>query len=184
MTDWQTLTDHGIDPDNRVVWIQGDIDEEVSSRVCRTLMALAQESSEAIVLIISSGGGNLADAFAIVDTMRWLAAPVGTVAIGSCQSAALLVLVAGKPGMRTVSRHCQLMHHGTSLEVGGTIEECRRYIDSVEVLSDRADALLDECTGVSPGYWRGLSTDRHDHHITAERAVTLGLADRILGEKE
>src|SRR5205085_12156082 len=86
---------------DRVIMINGPIEESMSGLVVAQLLFLASESTEReINLYISSPGGPVQAGLAIYDTMRHLPSPTGTTCVGYAASFCTILLMAGDRGLR------------------------------------------------------------------------------------
>src|SRR5690606_39374114 len=57
----------------RIIFVGGEIDDDLANRICSQLLLLAAESAERdILLYINSPGGSMDDGFAIYDVMQYL----------------------------------------------------------------------------------------------------------------
>jgi ATP-dependent Clp protease protease subunit len=61
---------------SRFVFLFGDINHTVARTTCERLVAMAQQSSEPIRVLISSPGGHVESGDAIHDVIRFIGAPV------------------------------------------------------------------------------------------------------------
>ncbi|MFQ3671859.1 MAG: ATP-dependent Clp protease proteolytic subunit, partial [Verrucomicrobiia bacterium] len=95
----------------RIIVVTGEINELTSAWVCQKLLFLdAVDSSAPIDLYVKTFGGWQADAFAIIDVMQRISAPVNTWAMGDCSSSGAMILVAGT-GVRRALPHALIMVH-------------------------------------------------------------------------
>lgn len=86
---------------NRILFIQEDLNDKIAADICATLLVKDMESSEdKISLIINSEGGDIRSAFMIYDVMRLISAPIETICMGSTWNESLILLASGTPGMR------------------------------------------------------------------------------------
>jgi len=91
---------------DRILFVSGDIDDEMAADISATLLLKDSEDSESkITLFINSRGGDIRNALAIYDMMNMIDSPIETVCIGSAMKEAVILLVAGTPGMRYATKH-------------------------------------------------------------------------------
>lgn len=103
-------------PQSRAILITGEINQELAAAITSQLMALNSNSQDnPIYCYINSQGGDVYSAFAIFDIMRHIKAPVITVAMGQCMSAALLLLQGGD--LRLALPLTQFMYHEVIMSV-------------------------------------------------------------------
>src|SRR5258708_39996395 len=106
----------------RIIMINGPIEETMSNLVVAQLLFLAAESSEReINLYISSPGGSVNAGLAIYDTMRHLPCPIGTTCVGYAASFGTILLMAGDRGLRRALPHDRINIHQPLIQarIGG-----------------------------------------------------------------
>lgn len=166
----------------RIVTLTGLIDQESAGLVTAQLLYLdAENSSQPIRLYLQSPGGDVYAGLAICDTMDLVKAPVSTVAVGLCASAAAVVLASGAPGQRFCLPHSTVMIHQPWISgPAGRTTASDLKIEAEETLRLRSvlQELLAECTG-RPVEEIARDMER-DRWLDAGQAVAYGLADGIL----
>jgi ATP-dependent Clp endopeptidase proteolytic subunit ClpP len=96
----------------RIVCINGGIDDAVSSVVVAQLLFLESTGPERPVsLYVNSSGGSVSSGLAIYDTMQYIRCPVHTLCVGQASSMGSLLLAAGQPGSRKALPHSRIMIH-------------------------------------------------------------------------
>jgi len=154
----------------RTIVVTHGINERTAADVIARLVVLdAREPGVPIDLVMSTQGGWVDAAFAIVDVMQNLGSPVNTWAVGGCYSAGTLIVAAGT-GHRVASEHALLMVHANLDDPSddGTWEslEQARY----EALWRRVANLPEE--------WYPMTFDR-THYLGPDDAVRYGLVDEV-----
>jgi ATP-dependent Clp protease protease subunit len=167
---------------DRIVCLTGPIDEQSAGLVTAQMLYLeAEDSEQPIRLYLQSPGGDVYAALAICDTMGLLHAPVSTVAMGLCASAAAVVLACGQQGQRFCLPHSTIMvHEPWVMGPGSRTTASDLRIEAEETLRLRTvlQNLLAERTGRSV---EQVARDmERDVWLPAARAVEYGLADGIL----
>lgn len=76
-----------------------------------------------LVLLISSEGGDLDAAFALIDIMGCSGLPIKTVGMGSIASCGLLIFLAGTKGRRVLLPSTSVMSHQFHCAVEGKMHE-------------------------------------------------------------
>ena len=85
----------------RIIFLNGEVDDTVSALVCAQLLFLESENPEKpIHLYINSPGGVISSGLAMYDTMQYISAPVHTLCMGTARSMGSFLLMAGEPGHR------------------------------------------------------------------------------------
>jgi ATP-dependent Clp protease protease subunit len=97
----------------RTIFISEDVTNKMASQVAALLLHYNHEDHMApIEIFINSNGGAISGLFNIYDIMQMIEAPIKTVCIGRCYSAAAVILAAGTKGERYGMKNCRLMVHG------------------------------------------------------------------------
>lgn len=103
---------------DRIVMLCGEVTEQSMNVAVAELLFLNNEDKEKpIFLYIQSPGGSVQDGLALIDTMKFISAPVYTIVTGVAASMGAAILSAGEPGHRYALRSSQILVHPMS---GGT----------------------------------------------------------------
>lgn len=156
---------------HRTIVISGDINAAAAARVTKSLLLLnARDPQAPIHLYIRSSGGWVDDAFAIIDVMHSIAAPVNTHAVGSAGSSAAMILAAGT-GTRFGYPNSLIMFHA-----GKYLDENSPYSLDVQD-NERIQVFLRKYTHI-PEKWLRCEEDTK-LYLPADEAVEWGLIDQI-----
>jgi ATP-dependent Clp protease protease subunit len=165
----------------RIIMINGPIEESMSSLVVAQLLFLAAESTEReINLYISSPGGSVQAGLAIYDTMRHLPCPIGTTCVGYAASFGTILLMAGDRGLRRSQPHARIHMHQPLIQggLGGQATDidihAREILHTRDVLSE----IIMHHTGQSLERIK-RDTDR-DFYMSATEALEYGIIDEVL----
>ena len=91
---------------DRILFITGDIDDDMAADISATLLLKdSEDSNSKITIFINSRGGDIRNALAIYDVISMIDCPVETVCIGSAMKEAIIILIAGTPGMRFATKN-------------------------------------------------------------------------------
>ena len=165
----------------RIVMLYGDVVEHTIANSIAQLLHLANINHKPIYLVLSSYGGSVDEMFSLYDTIKFLPCPVHTVALGKVMSAGVLLLAAGTKGQRMIGRTSRLMMHPMSASTYGTIFEVinttNEYVRMQELM---VDSLVSE-SKMTKETVEGMMKVGHDFYLTPERAIELGIVDRIIG---
>jgi ATP-dependent Clp protease protease subunit len=166
----------------RIVLVNGPIDDNLASLVVAELLFLASESDERpINMHIHSPGGVITAGLAIYDTMRSLRCPVATTCVGFAASFGTILLMAGDPGQRFALPHSRIHMHQPLLTGGGISGQvtdidihARELLHTRDVIND----LIALHTGQPLDRIR-RDTER-DYFLSPEDARDYGLIDEVL----
>ena len=166
--------------DRRIVMLHGQLTGPVASRAAAALLTLDTVGGEPVQLHIAAPDGELAAAFAVVDAIDAMQAPVHAVVTSQVGGAAVAVLAAAQ--RRVAYRHARIrLAEPRAAALAGTVDEVAaaagRYLREVEELAVR----LAEVTGQPRSRVEDdLSTGRV---LTADEAREYGLIDEIVGRR-
>jgi ATP-dependent Clp protease protease subunit len=168
---------------DRIIMLEGAIDERVSSVLCAQLLFLeSQEATRDITLYVNSPGGLVTAGMAIYDTMQYISSDIQTVVVGQACSMGSLLASAGTKGKRLMLPHARHMIHqplggasGQATDVEIRANELLRWKrELTEIYEKTTGQPLDK-----------LKQDmERDKFMTPEEAVAYGLADRIVTTRE
>lgn len=166
--------------DNHVHFINGDINEETIGKAIRWIIYENLKGEHPLTLYINSDGGNLPDAFALIDVMRMSKSPVRTIGIGSICSSGFLIFAAGTKGHRLIGNNTTIMCHQFSESTEGKYHDLQTKIKENKRMNDRMISLLTECSVLSEREVKTKLLPPSDVWLSAEEIVELGIADSIL----
>ncbi len=165
----------------RIIMVNGQIEETMSNLVVAQLLFLAAESSEReINLYISSPGGVVNAGLAIYDTVRHLPCPVGTTCVGYAASFGTILLMAGDRGLRRALPHARIHMHQPLIPGGIGGQATDIDIQAREILHTRdvLNEIIQHHTG-QPLERIKHDTER-DYFMSATEAVEYGIIDEVL----
>jgi ATP-dependent Clp endopeptidase proteolytic subunit ClpP len=156
--------------DHRIIVLTEGINERTARGVVRKLVYLDAEDSEApIDLYISTQGGWFDSAFAVIDAIELISAPVNTIGVGGCYSAGALILMSGT-GHRSATPNTLISLHANFFEDGSP--------DSLGALErGRVEGIM-RSKAKLPDAWLPFEDDI-SYYLTAEDAVELAIIDAI-----
>ena len=181
----EAALEHGVDIAGRRIFLHGDVEEDTIGIAIRGMYLLADASEQPIELYVTSYGGELDEAFALHDVTRTIRAPVYTVALGKCMSAAPLLVACGQLGHRWASEHTTFMLHDATID---ELEGTPAYIESQAAEGRRQmqvmAKLLGSYTKKKTTHWSRMFAGKVDRFFGAEDALEWGLIDGIWSEKD
>lgn len=165
--------------DQRVLVLDGALDDDNGTALATGLLALAAEDAVAdIALWIHSPGGSVPSMLAIRDVMRLIPNDVRTLALGLACSAGQFLLSAGTPGKRSALPHARILMHQGSAGIGGSAAEVELQADDLRHTRDTVLGLIAADTGQPVE--QIFADSLHDRWYTAEQARDYGFIDRVV----
>lgn len=163
----------------RIIFLNGEIDENLSSLVVGQLLFLEADNAEKDIRIyINSPGGSVTAGFAIYDTMNYIKCDVSTICVGMAASMGAFLLTAGEKGKRFSLPNSEIMIHQPLGGAQGQSTDVEIYAKRLIKTREKLNAILSEKTG-QPLETIAKDTDR-DNFMDPEEAKAYGLIDEIL----
>ncbi|ALA87325.1 Clp protease [Stenotrophomonas maltophilia] len=167
----------------RIIFLNGEVDDTVSELVCAQLLFLESENPEKpIHLYINSPGGVISSGLAMYDTMQYISAPVHTLCMGTARSMGSFLLMAGEPGHRAALANASLHVHQPLGGVQGQASDIFIHAEEMQRTKQRITRLYAQHCGRSVEEVE-QTLDR-DHFMSAEQACEWGLIDQVLVRRD
>ena len=166
----------------RIIFINGPIDDAVSSVICAQLLFLESENPKLdISMYINSPGGIVTSGLAIYDTMEYIRPEVSTVCMGQAASMGSLLLMAGAAGKRYSLPNSRIMTHQPSGGFSGQATDIEIHAREILSLRERLNGIYVKHTG------RKLSDIEkimeRDTFMSPEEALKNGLIDEVVEKR-
>ncbi len=163
----------------RIIFLNGPIDDGVSSLVCAQLLFLESENpNKDVHLYINSPGGVVTSGFAIYDTMNYIRPDVSTLCFGQAASMGSFLLTAGAKGKRFCLPNARVMLHQPLGGFQGQAADIEIHAREILEIRARLNRIYAECTG-QPLEKIEKALDR-DNFMTAPAAQEFGLIDDVV----
>ena len=163
---------------DRIIFLSGEITDEVSNLVVSELLYLNSLSNDDIYLYINSPGGSVTAGMAIYDTMNFIESDVSTICVGMCASMAAFLLSSGVKGKRLALKNSEVMIHQPLGGAQGQATEIKIAAERIIKLKHKLNDLLALNTGKSV---KKIAKDtERDYFMSASDAQKYGLVDKVL----
>ena len=152
--------------------------DAISFIIVRNL--IAKNKPKQIKMIINSPGGEVASAFALIDTMKGSKIPIFTYGLGEIASCGLLTFMAGQKGNRYITRNTAILSHQFSW---GTIGKEHELMASVKEFNNTSQRIIEHykrCTGQTEATIKKYLLPAEDVWLTPKEAIKYGIADHIV----
>lgn len=180
-TDLYREIEFGFSIEDSLIYFHGDVMlgnlfDLVSK--CRIILQNREENDASpITILINSNGGDVYEALGIIDYIQSLPVLVNVIARGRAMSAAALILCCAT-GLRGASSNTTIMVHEASAEIFGKSGDIKANADHIDILEEEFYKLLASKSNQDEDFWRKAC--RKDFYMTAEKALELGLIDKII----
>lgn len=159
--------------------------EEISLATCKSAVEwileanFTEERPEMLNLIITSPGGDLNAAFALIDVMRGSAIPVRTIGLGQIASAGLMIFIAGEKGQRILTPNTSILSHQYSWGAIGKEHELFAQIKEFDLTTKKVIDHYKRSTGLADKKIREVLLPPQDVWLSPIEAKKLGLCDDV-----
>ena len=163
----------------RIVFLTGEVNDEVSALVCAQLLFLESENPKKdIYLYINSPGGVVSSGLAMYDTMQYISCDVATLCIGQACSMGSFLLAGGTKGKRFSLPNSRIMIHQPSGGARGMASDIEIQAREILESKKRLNKIYAENTGNKLSVIE-KAMDR-DNFMNPEEAKDFGLIDHIV----
>ena len=173
----------------RIVYIGMPLLPAVTELVVAELLFLNYEQNDRPGYIYIHSGGSInekgeavgvdSEAYAILDTMRYIRPKIHTVAVGKCFGNAAMLLAAGDKGCRHALPNAQIMTHPPKLNrTFDTSVNVQIRANEIQVCEDTYMGFMSEFSG-KPVEEVKVDLDRR-RYFTPAQAIEYGLIDRVI----
>ena len=162
----------------RIIWINGPVNDTMASIVQAQLMYLDSVSSADITMHIDTPGGSVKAGLGIVDVMNYVNCDIQTINTGMCASMGAILLGAGTKGKRATLKHSKVMIHQVSGGYQGVIQDIGINWEETQKYNKELMELLAGYTGKTTK--QILKDADRDFWLTSDEAKKYGIIDEII----
>ncbi|MDD7313461.1 MAG: ATP-dependent Clp endopeptidase proteolytic subunit ClpP [bacterium] len=163
----------------RIIFLTGEVNDEVSSLVCAQLLFLeAEDPKKDIFLYINSPGGVVTSGMAMYDTMQYISCDVNTLCIGQACSMGSLLLAGGAKGKRFALPNARIMIHQPSGGFRGQATDIEIHAKEILDMKKRLNQIYAHHTGKKLNIIEAAM--ERDNFMTPEEAKKFGLIDHVV----
>jgi len=168
---------------DRIILLGQPISDEMANLIIAQMLYLESEDQEKeINFYINSPGGVVTAGLAIYDTMQYLKPPVSTLCLGQAASMAAVLLAAGDQSKRYILPNARVLLHQPAGGFQGQASDINIHAKEILRTREMLNDILVHHTGQDTETIE-RDTDR-DFFLTAEEAVSYGLADKVISDRK
>mgnify|MGYP001185225287 CR=1 FL=1 len=167
----------------RIIFLTGPIDDNISSLVCAQLLFLESENpKKEISFYINSPGGIIWSGLAIYDTMQYISSKIMTICIGQAASAGSLLLTAGEKDMRFSLPNSRIMVHQPSGGYQGQVTDIE--IQTKEIIKTKQKLNQIYCYHTGKDIKEVENIMERDKYFSPNEAISFGLIDKVIENRK
>lgn len=188
--------EYGIDVNTRTVYVgsaetndsdeESGVDHKMAEKAIKALHildSLSPSGDKPITIIMNNPGGDEYHGLAIFDAIKACRNHVSIKVFGHAMSMGSIILQAADPGSRIMAPNSRMMIHFGTWGVHDHPKTVYKWAEEGKKFDKwMVDLYLKKIRQKHPKYQRKKVEDmcNFDHFLTAEQAVEIGLADKIL----
>ncbi len=166
---------------DRVIMMDTEVSEHSASLIVSQLLFLESDDPDKdISLYINSPGGVVTAGLAIYDTMQFIKPDVHTIVMGQACSMGSLLATAGSPGKRVMLPNARHMIHQPSGGARGPATDMLIQVEEILAMKKQLTEIYVRHNSAGKTFEQFSADMERDNFMSAEQAVTYGLADRII----
>ena len=163
---------------DRIIFLGGEIDDELANSVVAQLLYLDSISNEDIYLYINSKGGEITSGLAIYDTMNYIKSDVSTICIGIAASMGAFLLSSGTKGKRIALKNSEIMIHQPLGGINGQATDIKIGAERILKMKKKLNTILSNNTNKNI---KKIEKDtERDCFLDSIEAKEYGLIDKII----
>jgi ATP-dependent Clp protease protease subunit len=170
---------------DRIVMLDTDVNEHSASLVVAQMLFLESEDPDRDILFyINSPGGVVTAGMAIYDTMQFIKPDVSTVVMGQACSMGSLLAQAGAVGKRLMLPNARHMIHQPSGGARGQATDMLIQVEEILAMKRNLTEIYVRHNSAGKTFDQLTADMERDNFMSADQAVTYGLADRIITKRD
>jgi ATP-dependent Clp protease protease subunit len=160
----------------------GEVDEDKARAACEFVLKsnLVSKNLSTLTMVFNTVGGECGEGFAVIDVMETSRMPVATVAIGNIMSMGVLLLSAGHPGLRAITKNTEVMAHQFAGYFHGKQHELLATQASYKMLEDKFFKHFLRHSKMTEKQIRDVLFAPSDRYLTPAECLKYGLVDRVV----
>ena len=135
------------------------------------------KTNKILTLYINSTGGDLYEAFALIDIMKTSNHPIRVIGIGAVMSAAFLIFASGTKGERYAAPNTSFMCHQFSENMESKYHDLKATIKESDLCNQKMIKILQDATDLPVAKIKSKLLSKSDVYLSTQEMIDLGIAD-------
>jgi ATP-dependent Clp protease protease subunit len=170
---------------DRIIMLDTDVNEHTASLIVAQMLFLeADDPEKDILFYINSPGGVVTAGMAIYDTMQYIKCDVSTVVMGQACSMGSLLAQAGAKDKRLILPYARHMIHQPSGGARGQATDMLIQVNEILKMKKELTQIYVNHNTANKTFEELAQDMERDNFMSAQEAVTYGLADRVISNRD
>jgi ATP-dependent Clp protease protease subunit len=165
---------------DRVILLEGEVHDQMANLVVAQLLYLESEGDKDISVYINSPGGSVTAGMAIYDCMQFIKPDIQTIVMGQACSMGSLLAQAGTKDKRYMLPNARHMIHQPSGGARGQATDMLIQVEEILEMKRNLTNIYVKHNSKGKTFEQLTQDMERDNFMSAEQALTYGLADKIL----
>ncbi|XRA05499.1 MAG: ATP-dependent Clp protease proteolytic subunit [Candidatus Carsonella ruddii] len=165
----------------RVIFINGGIDDNVSFIIIAQLLFLDSDNHNDIIMYINSPGGVVSSGLGIYDTMKFIKSKIITICIGQAASMGAIILCAGEKGKRFSLPNSRIMIHQPLGYAQGQATEIEIHAREIILIKKILCKIL--AIHTNNDILKIFKDTDRDNFMDCKKSLKYGIIDNVLYKK-
>ena len=166
----------------RIIFLDKEINSETASKIVSKLLYLDSEGNDDIKIYINSPGGEISSGFMILDTINLIRSDVQTISVGTSESMAAILLLAGTKGKRKILPNSKVMLHDLSGGAKGKYSDIITEVNEINKTHNKLMGLIQKYTNLGKEQIEEIL--KRDFWLNSEESLKYGIVDKIITNSE
>ena len=167
---------------DRIIWVNGTVNDHMSTIVQAQLMFLDNVDNKDITLIVDTPGGSVKSGLSILSLVEYISSEVSTINTGMAASMGSILLGCGAKGKRHSLKYSKVMLHQVSSGAEGTLADMMISLREAEKYNELLFGLLGKFCNKDPK--QIMKDAQRDFWMNAEESLKYGIIDKIITTKK
>lgn len=166
--------------DHKIHYFSGEVNNETITDAIKWLLYWETFPTTELTLYVNSEGGEVYEAFALIELMRNSKHTIKTIGIGSIMSCGFMIFISGTKGHRVIGKNTGIMYHQHTDAWECKYHDLKAAMRENDNIVNRFYNCIVESSDYPLAKVKKLFSGTTDQYFTAEELVKVGLADKVL----
>ena len=166
--------------EKKIHYLSGPIENDNIKDAIKWLLYWDTYPKTELTMYINSEGGEVYEAFALIELMKKSKHTIKMIGIGNIMSAGFLIFISGTKGHRYIGKNTGIMYHQHTDAYENKYHDLKAAMVENDNILARFQNCVKEASNYSIQEVKKLFPGSTDQYFTARELVKAGLADRIL----
>jgi len=166
--------------EHKIHYFSGEVNNETITEAVKWLLYWDTFPKTTLTLYVNSEGGEVYEAFALIELMKKSKHTIKTIGIGSIMSCGFMIFISGTKGYRYIGKNTGIMYHQHTDSYSNKYHDVKAQMIENDNIVDRFIKCIKEASEFTLADVRKNFSGTTDQYFTAKDLIASGLADKML----